>query len=584
MIFMKMMNRRYLIILLFLSLMVLTFCEKDEKVVTPPEAAYTVDPENGKTTTTFSFNTSGTTNPGMENPQLFFRWDWDGDGSWDTHFSRNRTYEHRFFTPGSYVAYMEVRNAEGLMDTISRPIEVERGNSAPYPSLIVNPELGHIRTLFTFDASGTYDDEDSLSTLRFRWDWNGDGIYDTDYSEDPTAEHVFPEPDAYRVVVQVTDPYGLTAKTNKLIQISLNNPLLVVDFTWTPQDGTTSDVITLDASACYDPEDPDNPLQYRWDINNDGTFDTDWLDTPYYEHLFNDEGENRIRLQVQDQYGLNKSTSKTINILHSNQPPTATFIMSSEYGNLTSEFYFDANNVRDDEDFFNVLEVRWDFESDGVYDTEYSMTKTATHFYGYSGDIKVTLEVKDTGGLTDTTSQIIHISDGTNPTGYVIDNQNGTMYGTVKIGDQWWLSSNVDATASRSCYRNIADNCETYGGLYTWPVAMGGSTSEKAQGICPQGWHIPTNEEWEELFSFLGDENARAELEPDGSSDFRLLFAGQRSSKGTYEYMGTVTNFWSSSRPSGTNAWSYSFQAGKDQIWKLTLGQSYRISVRCIKN
>ena len=581
----EMSDKRYFVIpVIGLLVISLSFCEKEEKVITPPEASYVVSPENGKTTTTFSFNTSGTTNPGMENPQLFFRWDWDGDGIWDTHFSKNKEYSHRYFTPGSYVAYMEVRNAEGLMDTLSRPIEVERGNSAPYPSLSVTPELGHIRTNFSFDASLTYDDEDSLNTLKFRWDWEGDGRYDTEYSEDPTAGHVFSEPDAYRVVVEVADPWGLTAKTNRLIQVSLNNPLLVVDFTWTPQDGTTSDVITLDASSSYDPEDPDNPFQYRWDLNSDGTFETEWLDSPYYEHIFNDEGENKIKLQVQDQYGLTKSTVKTINVLHSNQPPRATFKTATIYGNLTSEFYFDANDVRDDEDFFNVLQVRWDFESDGVFDTEYSLSKTATHSYGYEGDIKVTLEVMDTGGLTDTTSQLIHISPGTNPMGYVIDNQNNTMYGTVKIGDQWWLSSNVDAASGRSCYRNVQENCDTYGGLYTWPAAMGGSTSEKAQGICPQGWHIPTIDEWEELFEFLGEENARRELEPGGSTDFRMLFAGQRTSNGSYEYAGTVTNFWASSRPTGSNAWSYSMQAGKDQVWKITLGQSYRISVRCIKN
>ena len=113
---------------------------------------------------------------------------------------------------------------------------------------------------------------------------------------------------------------------------------------------------------------------------------------------------------------------------------------------------------------------------------------------------------------------------------------------------------------------------------------MNNSISPKAQGICPDGWHIPTTDEWETLFSYFGEENARAELEVGGSSDFRMLYAGQINAAGSSEYMGSVVNFWASTKLTGSNAWSYSLQAGKDQVWKITLGQAYKISVRCIKN
>ena len=110
---------------------------------------------------------------------MFYRWDWDGDGSWDTHFSKSTEYVYRYFIPGEYIAHLEVRNSIGLSDTIFKAISVQRGNSAPFPSFTVEPQLGHLRTVFNFDASDTYDDEDSLNTLQFRWDWEGDGGYDT---------------------------------------------------------------------------------------------------------------------------------------------------------------------------------------------------------------------------------------------------------------------------------------------------------------------------------------------------------------------------------------------------------------------
>ncbi len=575
----------YLLVIIFILIVIsLTFCEKKATIIGPPEAKFVVSPENGATTTVFNFNTSGTTNPGLENPDLFFRWDWDGDGNWDTHFSKSREYTNRFYIPGTYEARMEVSNEIGLRDTLATTINVSRGNSPPFPVLTVQPELGHIRTNFIFDASGTHDDEDSLSSLRFRWDWEGDGHFDTEFSNESVIEHVFSEAGNYRVILQVRDPWDLTARTNRLMDISLNNPLLVVDFTWAPEGGTTSDVFTLNASSSHDPEDQYNSFQYRWDFNHDDFFDTEFSDNPIVEHEFKEEGENSIKLEIRDQYGLTKSATKKIFVLHSNQPPVATFNIGSVYGNLTTEFYFDGEGVRDDEDFFNVLEVRWDFESDGTYDTDYSMTKTARHFYGFAGDVKVTMEVKDSGGLTNTISQMIHISSGTNQTDLVIDLDNGVTYGSVKIGNQWWTTENVKVTSGRACYRNSSANCEIFGGLYTWPNAMQNSTTEKAQGICPDGWHVPTEAEWNELFDFLGPEQARVELEPSGSTDFRMLYAGQQNTSGTSEYGGTVVNFWTSSKLTGSNAWAFSLQDGKDQVWKITLGQSYKISVRCIKN
>ena len=567
-----------------LAITSLSFCDKKETIIGPPEAHFTVSPDKGKTTTIFSFNTAATTNPGLDKPELFFRWDWDGDGNWDTHFSKSIEYQYRYRIPGEYTAVMEVRNVTGLSDTLSTGISVERGNSAPFPSLIVSPELGHIRTNFVFDASGTYDDEDSLNTLKFRWDWQGDGIYDTEYSNEPVIEHMFQEAGFYRVIMQVTDPWGLTARTNRLIDVSRNNPKLVASFTWGPEGGTTSDIFTLDASASYDPDDPGNTFQYRWDFNNDGNYDTEYSSNPVVEYQFKEEGENTVKLEIKDQYGLIKTAVNKFEVLHSNQPPTATFEIGSIYGNLTTEFYFDAAGVRDDEDFFDVLEVRWDFESDGIYDTEFSMTKTAKHFYGYAGDITITMEVKDSDGLTDTTSRMIHISGGTNPTSLVFDIPRGLTYGAVQLGTQWWLTENIKASTGRTCYSNSAQNCEIYGGLYTWPSAMQNSTSEKAQGLCPAGWHVPTVDEWYVLFDYLGQEQARTELEPSGSTDFRLLYAGQQNSSGRSEYLGTVVNFWTSTRVTGTNAWAISLQDGKDQIFKITLGQSYKISVRCVKN
>jgi uncharacterized protein (TIGR02145 family) len=88
------------------------------------------------------------------------------------------------------------------------------------------------------------------------------------------------------------------------------------------------------------------------------------------------------------------------------------------------------------------------------------------------------------------------------------------VYKTVKIGDQWWMAENLkvvhtpDGSPLESIlYNNDATYLEEYGRLYTWTTAINGSTTAGAQGIAPDGWHIPSKEEWEELISHLGGYN-----------------------------------------------------------------------------
>jgi len=385
--------------------------------------------------------------------------------------------------------------------------------------------------------------------------------------------------------MQVVDPQNVTATIRKPILVSLSNPKLVPEFSWMPESPSTSDTVKLDGSASYDPDDASNTFQYRWNLGKDSDFDTEYSDSPIFNHQFLTEGENTVTLEIKDQWGLLNQVTKTIWIAHSNLKPTASFFVGYEYGNLTTSFYFDADGIRDQEDYIDQLKVRWDFENDGTWDTGFAKERNITHKYPAAGEYRIKLQVIDSGGLTDTTSLMVYVSAGTNETGLIMDKAKGIYYGTVKIGSQWWTSENVnEASASKYCYSNKVVNCQKYGALYTWTDAMGNAITEKAKGICPTGWHIPTVAEWQQLYDFYGNENARARLEIGGDSDFRLMYAGQRSLNGRYEYQEAVTSFWTSTKASGDNAWVFSIQKDKNNVFKLNLGQTYGLSVRCIKD
>jgi hypothetical protein len=64
-------------------------------------------------------------------------------------------------------------------------------NTPPQAELIINPIIGNIKTTFNFDASGCSDDQDRVSKLKVRWDWENDGNWDTDYSSELRHAHKY---------------------------------------------------------------------------------------------------------------------------------------------------------------------------------------------------------------------------------------------------------------------------------------------------------------------------------------------------------------------------------------------------------
>ena len=96
------------------------------------------------------------------------------------------------------------------------------------------------------------------------------------------------------------------------------------------------------------------------------------------------------------------------------------------------------------------------------------------------------------------------------------DKRDGKIYKRVTIGDQIWMAENLRYEADGSecyegaaSYKDAAANCEEYGRLYDWTTAMNGERSATAapsgvEGVCPPGWHLPSDAEWTVLTDFVG--------------------------------------------------------------------------------
>jgi len=157
----------------------------------------------------------------------------------------NRTWDGGYPNGGNYwSAYVgldscrgpnqdDCSNRDGMADT-PRVWVTDSGTAVdryplirPYPlpsrppvaNAVVGPSGGATSTAFIFNASASYDSRDPLSLLQFRWDWEGDGLWDTDWSSDPHSQHVFGAPGIYRVSLEVRNTAGLTNQTTVEVQV-----------------------------------------------------------------------------------------------------------------------------------------------------------------------------------------------------------------------------------------------------------------------------------------------------------------------------------------------------------------------------
>lgn len=232
--------------------------------------------------------------------------------------------------------------------------------------------------------------------------------------------------------------------------------------------------------------------------------------------------------------------------------------------------------------------------------------------------------------------------------GELVDERDDQVYKTVKIGAQTWMAENLnyaylkpskDQDSSSWCYNNEPDSCAKYGRFYTWDAAVACDSFERSrtdcliyyknknylfQGLCPNNWHVPSNQEWYELSKFANDfanhlKSKNGWLNDGNGLDvlgFNALPAGEYGieykftefSEGKYQWtgVGMLTCFWTSTAISTvvpSSSMSSVYDPGSAQSFCLTSENreilyfqpfwedflehtpyDYRLSVRCVKD
>lgn len=189
-----------------------------------------------------------------------------------------------------------------------------------------------------------------------------------------------------------------------------------------------------------------------------------------------------------------------------------------------------------------------------------------------------------------------------------IDSRDNKRYKQVQIGNQCWMAENLNygevvpnmeqknnKKGEKTFYQNDTSNGEKFGAMYTWEEAVNyqdPGSSRIIKGLCPDGWHIPTDKEWSMLTNFLDPTCISSKIGWSGSniallvidgSDFNAKNGGNAVS-GWFFYINKMSYFWTSSRYSSASAWYRSFAKGVKQIYRGPGDIKIGMSVRCVKD
>ncbi len=297
----------------------------------------------------------------------------------------------------------------------------------------------------------------------------------------------------------------------------------------------------------------------------------------------------------------------------------------SEYSNsahATTEGVGVVTGLKAGEVGHDYIKLEWDhfegsegyvvYRSDGR-DRPYTRVRSTTQNYYFDSDLErrkpyyyVVTQIID-GEETEYSTQLeVATRDWACGTAVEYD---GNFYRTVELGGRCWFAENLNYETQTGswCYGDQEVNCDRFGRLYEWETAMSGSITESARGICPEGWYIPTDEDFKILEREVGMERVESndsgwrgeelkigdklkdtskcsEVDEDfcGSSNVDILLGGSRSSAGAFRYMGTHAFLWTSTITNDA-AWRRLFSLDNPGVHRDTGTLKNAFFVRCIQ-
>jgi len=341
----------------------------------PPVANFTTSATTVYTGDSVTFNASSSYDP--DGTIVSYSWTF-GDGTNATGI----TVTHSYAENGTYTVTLTVTDNDGATASTSATTTVL--NRSPVASFTSSPTGPYTGSSVTFNASASYDPDGII--VSYFWTF-GDGTNGTGM----IATHSYVENGTYTVTLTVKDNDGATATNTTTLTVLNRSP--VASFTSSPPAPYTSDTVTFNASASYDPD--GTIVSYFWAFG-DGANATGVT----VSHSYADNGTYTVTLTVTDNDGSTSSTSSAKTVL--NRSPVASFTASATTVNRTQVITFNASASYDPDG--TIVSYFWAF-GDGTNATGI----VATHSYANAGNYTVTLTVTDNDNAASSTFIVITV-------------------------------------------------------------------------------------------------------------------------------------------------------------------------------
>jgi len=271
------------------------------------------DKQSGTTYTEFKFDANGSHDLETITSKLEVRYDFENDGKWDTYFTRRKSQTHRYKTPGKKTVKLQVLDDAGNISEAVMDLNIVN-NTAPEAYFTISDYVNTSSYSFKFSTDKSSDAQYRDSSLKYRFDWDGDLVYDTSFSSLSIYRKEF-KPGKHTVTLQVIDKEGLTDTFSREI-IVLDSLDPVASFEVDPEYGFFSTRFSFDASNSYDNETALRNLKFRWDFDYEGdediSFDKPYSSSPTTSISFSTPGTHYVMLEVMDTEGNTDREVKTV--------------------------------------------------------------------------------------------------------------------------------------------------------------------------------------------------------------------------------------------------------------------------------
>ena len=334
------------------------------------------------------------------------------------------------------------------------------------------PYQADINEEITFNATESHDPDGNIEG--YRWDFNNDGNYDTNWLTTSTKIYSYSNYGTFTVKLQVKDDKGAKNISTTTATIAEPVNLPPTADAGGPYQADINEEITFNATESHDPD--GNIEGYRWDFNNDGNYDTNWLSTPIKNYTYESAGTYTLKLEVKDDENKTDTDTSTVTIFpEKNIMPVAD--ANGPYdGYVNENITFDGSNSNDSDG--TIEYYRWDWENDEKYDTSWLTSPTINKSFSSTGTHSVKLQVKDDRGATNSTITTVSINERQNnpPSKPTI---NGNILGSKNIDYNFTIVS-VDPDedkiryifywndSSNETYTEYLPSDSEYSFLYNW--------------------------------------------------------------------------------------------------------------------